>query len=179
MTDQTPAADIVEEVREAIANCSGNEPSLSVLCRAADQAADEIERLRTILADMPTIWEDPAGKGYPCQERPMTSAEVRDEITRLRARDIGWRLECEELRARLEVAPGWSEDADGIACRDDTIALQDARIATLQRKLDEAVKALEHIQSCTSIHGGAAVALRIIKTTLTSIRGDNPCDGSC
>ncbi|WP_010337765.1 hypothetical protein [Sphingobium yanoikuyae] len=31
-------------------------------------------------AGMPTIWEDPAGKGYPCFERPMTPAEARDTI---------------------------------------------------------------------------------------------------
>lgn len=52
MTPETPAADIVEEAREAIANCSGNEPSLSVLCRAADQAATEITRLRAREAEL-------------------------------------------------------------------------------------------------------------------------------
>ena len=36
--------------------------------------------------------------------------------------------EVERLRKRLEVVDGWSEDADGIACRDDTIKLQDQRI---------------------------------------------------
>lgn len=31
-------------------------------------------------AEMPTIWEDPAGKGYPCFERPMTPSEAKDTI---------------------------------------------------------------------------------------------------
>ena len=31
---------------------------------------------------MPTIWEDPAGKGYPCFERPMTPNEARETIER-------------------------------------------------------------------------------------------------
>lgn len=46
--------------------------------------------------------------------------------------------EITRLRARLEVEPGWSESADGIACRDETIRLQDARIASLRAELAEA-----------------------------------------
>ena len=45
--------------------------------------------------------------------------------------------ENERLRKRLEVVPGWSEDADGIACRNDTIALQDARIEKLRARVAE------------------------------------------
>lgn len=41
----------------------------------------------------------------------------------------------EALEKRLEVVPGWSESADGISCRDDTIRLLDARIATLTTEL--------------------------------------------
>lgn len=36
------------------------------------------------------------------------------------------------LEARLEVVPGWSEDADGIACRNATIKMQDERLAALE-----------------------------------------------
>lgn len=36
----------------------------------------------------PTIWEDPAGKGYPCFERPMTPQEARETIERLSARVV-------------------------------------------------------------------------------------------
>lgn len=36
--------------------------------------------------EMPTIWEDPAGKGYPCFERPMTAKEARETIDRYAAR---------------------------------------------------------------------------------------------
>ena len=44
----------------------------------------------------------------------------------------------EYLGKRLEVVPGWSESADGISCRDDTIKLQDARIQALEASLAEA-----------------------------------------
>lgn len=46
--------------------------------------------------------------------------------------------EITRLRARLEVEPGWPESADGIACRDETIRLQDAQIASLRAELAEA-----------------------------------------
>lgn len=46
--------------------------------------------------------------------------------------------EITRLRARLEVMPEWPESADGIACRDETIRLQDARIASLRAELAEA-----------------------------------------
>ena len=48
-----------------------------------------------------------------------------------------------KLQARLEVVPGWSEDADGIACRNDTIKLQDECIAKLQADGDKLAGALE------------------------------------
>lgn len=47
-----------------------------------------------------------------------------------------------ELEQRLEVVPGWSQDADGIACRDDTIKLLDAKVEALsarERVLREAL----------------------------------------
>ena len=69
-------------------------------------------------------------------QKTLRLAQVRHDEQLAHANEIT------RLRARLEVAPGWSEDADGIACRDDTIKLQDARIATLRRKLREAVRAL-------------------------------------
>ena len=47
-----------------------------------------------------------------------------------------------KLQARLEVVPGWSEDADGIACRNDTIKLQDECIAKLQADGDKLAGAL-------------------------------------
>jgi hypothetical protein len=31
--------------------------------------------------DWPTIWEDPAGKGYPCFERPMTIKEINEAVS--------------------------------------------------------------------------------------------------
>lgn len=66
-------------------------------------------------------------------------------VERLRSVDISWSETgewCAEaadyieyLEARLEVAPGWGEDCDGIGCRDETIRLQDARIARLTEEL--------------------------------------------
>lgn len=47
------------------------------------------------------------------------------------------RAQIAKLQARLEVVPGWSEDADGIACRNDTIKLQDECIAKLQADGDK------------------------------------------
>ena len=39
------------------------------------------------------------------------------------------------LEARLEVVPGMSEDADGIACRNDTTKLQADRVERLEAQL--------------------------------------------
>jgi hypothetical protein len=36
-----------------------------------------LQSVAAATAGMPTIWEDPAGKGYPCFERPMTPAEAK------------------------------------------------------------------------------------------------------
>lgn len=49
---QTPAADIVAELLVASRECSGHEPSLSVLQRAADRGATEIEAHRAREADL-------------------------------------------------------------------------------------------------------------------------------
>ncbi len=51
-----------------------------------------------------------------------------------------------KLQARLEVVPGWFEDADGIACRNDTIKLQDECIAKLQADGDKLAGAFEAFQ---------------------------------
>lgn len=55
------------------------------------------------------------------------------------------RAQIAKLQARLEVVPGWSEDADGIACRNDTIKLQDECIAKLQADGDKLAGALEQL----------------------------------
>jgi hypothetical protein len=39
-------------------------------------------------ADMPTIWEDPAGKGYPCFEWPLTLKEANAMIERFGTRIV-------------------------------------------------------------------------------------------
>ncbi len=41
------------------------------------------------------------------------------------------------LEQRLEIVPGWSENCDGIACRDDTIRLQDDLLRKQGRELAE------------------------------------------
>lgn len=63
-------------------------------------ARHRIEATRAALADMPTIWEDPAGKGYPCFERPMTPAEARETVERYVRRIV----ELEGQVARLQEA---------------------------------------------------------------------------
>lgn len=51
------------------------------------------------------------------------------------------------LSARLEVVPGFSESADGISCRDETIRLQVERIERLTTRLEVAERALGEIRS--------------------------------
>jgi hypothetical protein len=53
---------------------------------------------------MPTIWEDPAGKGYPCFERRMTAAECKETIERFADRLAASEAECARLREALELA---------------------------------------------------------------------------
>ena len=57
----------------------------------------------------------------------------------------------EYLGKRLEVVPGWSESADGISCRDDTIKLQDARIQALEASLAEAEGRVKELESLLRI----------------------------
>ena len=64
--------------------------------------------------------------------------------------------EITRLRERLEVVPGWSEDVDGIGCRDETIRLQDERIERLRTKLAEA-----HTRG---VKAGLEAALKALKT---------------
>lgn len=110
MTDQTPAADIVEPTpevsdlaRRIVSEFRPNgwaakEGEIAhLLARCNQPLHAEIEALRAILAEMPTVMEDPAGKGYPCQERPMTPAEARDVIEALRAREAELRRKLDEV----------------------------------------------------------------------------------
>ena len=60
--------------------------------------------------------------------------------------------EIARLKTRLEVVDGWSEDCDGIACRDDTIRLQDERIARLTAEVEQASLALK--DAISGIQGG-------------------------
>ena len=46
------------------------------------------------------------------------------------------------LEKRLEVEPDWGEDCDGIACRNDTIKLQDVRIVRQSARVAELEAAL-------------------------------------
>ncbi|WP_303763854.1 hypothetical protein [Sphingobium yanoikuyae] len=62
-------------------------------------------------AGMPTIWEDPAGKGYPCFERPMTPAEARATIDRY-GREIARMREAltaiaEQQEHEIALDPDW------------------------------------------------------------------------
>lgn len=76
----------------------GADPSRGAIYRRTTPAqgldAATIER-----QEMPTIWEDPAGKGYPCFERPMTPNEARETIDRLGQRVVELENEADRLRA--------------------------------------------------------------------------------
>jgi len=72
-------------------------------------------------SEMPTIWEDPAGKGYPCFERPMTPRECKETIDGLMAR-IG----------ELEGQPPAYPDAALIALRDLCVSMLAARASVLR-----------------------------------------------
>lgn len=68
--------------REAIARCI----ELAIIRHGVDESdlegtLDDADALLALLPSWPTIAIDPAGKGYPCQERAMTPAEVREAIT--------------------------------------------------------------------------------------------------
>lgn len=65
------------------------------------------------------------------------------EVYRLRREARDQADEIARLRKRLEVVEDWSEDADGIACRNDTIRLQDERIARLREERRRLVEALK------------------------------------
>ena len=67
------------------------------------------------------------------QDPQILLADCREAASELRAQSV----QIAKLQARLEVVPGWSEDADGIACRNDTIKLQDECIAKLQADGDK------------------------------------------
>ena len=72
------------------------------------------------------------------QDPQILLADCREAASELRAQSV----QIAKLQARLEVVPGWSEDADGIACRNDTIKLQDECIAKLQADGDKLAGAL-------------------------------------
>jgi hypothetical protein len=137
-------------------------------------SAGVVERLRLLAA-----WRKPGGRTpehkMPNEYRVITDAlevleaaqacivEMEAEVLE-NARIIGASGEREashmariaELEARLEVVPGLSQSADGIACRDDTIRLQDEQIASLRTQLaqqqeDEAeMLAIVHMQGVAS-----------------------------
>lgn len=95
-------------------------------------AAIDAHRLQSVAAataGMPTIWEDPAGKGYPCFERPMTPAEVREGLSQCFATIDGLHALVAELG--------------------DKIAAKDAEIARLKgqfsRYFHEAANAQEEV----------------------------------
>lgn len=70
-----------------------------------------LQSVAAATAGMPTIWEDPAGKGYPCFERPMTPAEARATID-LYEREIARMQEAltaiaEQQEHEIALDPDW------------------------------------------------------------------------
>lgn len=60
-------------------------------------ASFEAEVRKDALSGMPTILEDPAGKGYPCFERPMTPTEAKECIDRLSSDLLNARENCAKI----------------------------------------------------------------------------------
>lgn len=85
-------------------------------------ARHRLQSVAAATAGMPTIWEDPAGKGYPCFERPMTPAEAKDAIDRdgqmiVRLEDainraaMRFDLAAENGKERAETYRKWASEA--------------------------------------------------------------------
>lgn len=91
--------------------------------------SDLVERLHTLSR---------GDHGRGCQGREYHCSCGFDEQAWKAADEAIARIEY--LEKRLEVVPGWSESADGISCRDDTIKLQDAHITKLETALAEALR---------------------------------------
>ena len=101
-------------------------------------APDDLHSARTLHAEIAaciTRQEGLGGDSLVCS----LGSYLATCITQLKA-------QIAKLQARLEVVPGWSEDADGIACRNDTIKLQDECIAKLQADGERLAEALEAFQ---------------------------------
>jgi hypothetical protein len=67
----------------------------------------------SLSTDMPVIWEDPAGKGYPCFSRPMTPTEARETLDRRAAQIIDLSTDKERLIEALREARLQLEYVDG------------------------------------------------------------------
>lgn len=89
----------------------------------------QIERAE-LLADISDMMANHV-ENWPSPKRLKTAVALIDKTFHAQSAQIA------KLQARLEVVPGWSEDADGIACRNDTIKLQDECIAKLQADGDK------------------------------------------
>lgn len=64
-------------------------------------AAHRHEATRALMVEMPAIMIDPAGKGYPCMERPMTPAEAKWGLEDMDRRNIALSAQVEELREQI------------------------------------------------------------------------------
>ena len=98
----------------------------------------QIERAE-LLADISDMMANHV-ENWPSPKRLKTAVALIDKTFHAQSAQIA------KLQARLEVVPGWSEDADGIACRNDTIKLQDECIAKLQADGERLAEALEAFQ---------------------------------
>lgn len=87
-TEPMPIAEVSAEDREAAARWLESIGEVNAAYRARHPVkrsggplSQAFARHRlAALAGMPTIYEDPAGKGYPCFERPMTPAECKAQM---------------------------------------------------------------------------------------------------
>lgn len=112
--------------------------------------------------------------GYP---------DFLDRIDAIRGYDAGeskLKAEIERLRARLEIDP--RHKWDGIACRDETIRLQDAEIERLRADLDAVASALPGVRYMDPPDGGSvslAEQVRRMSAEIDMLRTGDTCARHC
>jgi hypothetical protein len=132
--DDTVPADAHEAYRKGA--------DVAAMLLERDKRIAELDRenagLRGELAALPIIWEDPAGKGYPCFSRPMTAAECADLLARYSARVIELEAALLEIRnlaagaSGSPVAPSPSgEDVAGEGFGQRSPATQNSNLAVI------------------------------------------------
>lgn len=86
--------DEIERLSERLATAERDNQELT---DALAEGAAKIDRLTGERDALPTVGEDPAGKGYPCFFRPMTAQEINDLIASQTARAHAAEQRCADI----------------------------------------------------------------------------------